>query len=106
MAMEPRILVRKRQGQGQSVQEEPWLGSENERSDRRSASDLSPADANQRVVKDWLNAITDNREPVCSGYAAMKALEMVMAVFAAGLARTRINFPLANRNHPLRPQPR
>jgi len=106
MAMEPRILVHKREGQGKSGQEEPWLESENERSGRRSASDLSLADANQRVVRDWLNAIADNREPVCNGHAAMKALEMVMAVFAAGLERTRINFPLANRNHPLRPQPR
>jgi hypothetical protein len=38
---------------------------------------------------------------VCSGYAAMRALEMAMAVFAAGLARGRVAFPLKNRQHPL-----
>jgi hypothetical protein len=32
----------------------------------------------------------------------MKALEMAMAVFAAGLARQRIEFSLRNRRHPLR----
>jgi predicted dehydrogenase len=59
------------------------------------------ARANERVVNDWLAAISQDREPVCSGYAAMKALEMAMGVFAAGLARGRVAFPLKNRNHPL-----
>ncbi len=57
--------------------------------------------ANERVVADWLEAISQNREPVCSGFAAMKALEMVMAVFAAGLARQRVSFPMKNRQHRL-----
>jgi hypothetical protein len=59
------------------------------------------AGANQRVVNDWLDAITHDREPVCSGYAGMRALEMAMAVFAAGLARGRIEFPMKDRQHPL-----
>ena len=59
------------------------------------------AGANERVVNDWLAAITQDREPVCSGYAAMRALEMAMAVFAAGLARGRIMFPIKDRQHPL-----
>ena len=42
------------------------------------------ARARKRVVNDWLTAITQDREPICSGYARMKALEMAMAVFAAG----------------------
>ncbi len=67
-----------------------------------SASEKSVARANQRVVDDWLEAIAGSRDPVCSGYAGMKALEMAMAVFAAGLARQRIEFPLKNRRHPLR----
>jgi hypothetical protein len=57
--------------------------------------------ANERVVNDWLAAITQDREPMCNGYAGMKALEMVMAVFAAGLVRGRVAFPLKNRQHPL-----
>ena len=59
------------------------------------------ARANGRVADDWLAAIRQNREPVCSGYAGMKALEMAMAVFAAGLSGNRVAFPLKNRNHPL-----
>jgi hypothetical protein len=56
---------------------------------------------NRRVVDDWLAAIAEQRDPVCSGYAAMKSLEMIHAVFAAGLSRGRVEFPLQNRAHPL-----
>jgi len=65
-------------------------------------SAMSVASANQRVVDDWLAAIAANRDPICSGYAGMRALEMGMAVFAAGLARQRVEFPLRSRSHPLR----
>jgi hypothetical protein len=67
------------------------------------ASENTAARANQRVVDDWLAAIEEGRDPICSGYAGMKALEMAMAVFAAGLARQRVDFPLKSRRHPLRP---
>ena len=60
--------------------------------------------ANQRVVDDWLGAIETNREPICSGFSGMKALEMVHAVFAAGLSGQRVAFPLKNRAHPLAQQ--
>ncbi len=59
--------------------------------------------ANQRVLNDWLEAIQGNREPVCSGRAAMKAIEMALAVFQAGLTRERVALPLARRSHPLQP---
>jgi predicted dehydrogenase len=57
--------------------------------------------ANQLVVDDWLTAIAENREPACSGHAAMKSLEMIHAIFAAGVARARVELPLKNRQHPL-----
>lgn len=57
--------------------------------------------ANRRVVDDWLAAIAENREPLCSGHAAMKSLEMIHAVFAAGLSRGRVALPLQDREHPL-----
>jgi predicted dehydrogenase len=57
--------------------------------------------ANKFVVDDWLAAIAENREPACSGQAAMKSLEMIHAVFAAGLSRGRVELPLKNRAHPL-----
>ena len=59
--------------------------------------------ANRRVVEDWLEAISANREPQCSGRNAMRALEMVMAVYQAGLSGKRATFPLASRQHPLNP---
>ncbi|MBI3851547.1 MAG: Gfo/Idh/MocA family oxidoreductase [Verrucomicrobia bacterium] len=58
--------------------------------------------ANQRVVDDWLEAIQKNREPVCSGRAGMKAVEMVMAVYHAGLSGARVPMPLTDRSHPLK----
>lgn len=57
--------------------------------------------ANRRVVDDWLEAIAAQREPVCSGHAAMKSLEMIHAVVAAGLSRGRVALPLSERAHPL-----
>jgi predicted dehydrogenase len=59
------------------------------------------AGANRRVLDDWLAAIHENREPVCSGYNAMKSIEMCMGIFEAGLSRARVSFPLKNRKHPL-----
>ena len=56
---------------------------------------------NRRVVDDWLAAIAGNREPACSGDAAMRSLEMIHAVFAAGISRGRVSLPLQNRRHPL-----
>jgi len=57
--------------------------------------------ANRRVVDDWLEAIRTNREPACSGRGAMRALEMVMAVYHAGLSGQRVLLPLTDRRHPL-----
>ena len=69
-----------------------------------SAPVTSPSDTlepNRWVVDDWQAAITANREAACSGHAAMKSLEMIHAVFAAGLSRGRIALPLGRRSHPL-----
>ena len=68
-----------------------------------SAEQRSFGPANRRLVEEWLEAIRANREPQCSGRNAMRALEMVMAVYQAGLSGKRATFPLANRQHPLNP---
>lgn len=60
-----------------------------------------PIAANRAVVDDWLAAIAADREPTCSGFAAMKSLEMIHAIFAAGVSRGRVELPLQNRAHPL-----
>ncbi len=57
--------------------------------------------ANRLVVADWLAAIAEDREPVCSGKNAVRALEMVHGVWQAGTTMKRAYFPLANRFHPL-----
>lgn len=57
--------------------------------------------AHRRVVRDWLLAIDENREPLGSGERAMKAIEMAHGVFEAGLTGRRVEFPLAKRSHPL-----
>tara|TARA_Y100001934_G_scaffold293_1_gene349 strand:- start:6926 stop:8110 length:1185 start_codon:yes stop_codon:yes gene_type:complete len=57
--------------------------------------------AHRRAVSDWLQAIEQYREPLASGQRAMKAIEMAHGVFQSGIEGRRIDFPLANRAHPL-----
>lgn len=57
--------------------------------------------ANRLVLRDWLAAIAEDRDPVCSAENAMKCLEMVHGVWQAGATKKRAYFPLANRRHPL-----
>lgn len=105
MEMVPRIYTLKEGGwtpQGKTLQWRLW---EQDPTLHLADSERVFASANARVTDDWLDAIRLNREPVCSGYAGMKALEMGMAVFAAGLSRNRVLFPLKNRQHPLIAQP-
>jgi hypothetical protein len=56
---------------------------------------------NAQLVDDWLAAIETNREPASSGLTARNAIEMVMAVYQAGLSRARVSLPLKQREHPL-----
>lgn len=57
--------------------------------------------AHRRVVRDWLLAIDEKREPLASGERAMKAIEMAHGVFQSGLEGKRVSFPLTRRSHPL-----
>lgn len=57
--------------------------------------------ANARLMDDLLEAIAKNRAPECSGHNAMKAIELVMAVYHAALSAKRVPLPLTNRKHPL-----
>ena len=57
--------------------------------------------SHRRVVRDWLNAIAENREPLGSGERAMKAIEMAHGVFQSGIEGKRVEFPLVKRTHPL-----
>jgi len=98
----PRIYLKKPgawTGEGNLSEWRVW---EEDPLSKFNAAERTLAKANERVVNEWLAAIAENREPVCSGEAATKALEMAMAVFSAGLTRSRVEFPLKNREHPLK----
>ena len=75
---------------------------ENDPALNATTAERSTETANKRVVDDWLEAIDKNRSPACSGHAAMKSLEMIMAVYQAALSERRIALPLAARGHPLK----
>lgn len=102
MEMVPRIYTIKRGPSKEKRMTDEWLVWEGDPTADYPAAEKSTQKANARVVDDWLAAIEQNREPVCSGFAAMKALEMALAVFAAGLSKTRVELPLKNRQHPLK----
>jgi predicted dehydrogenase len=63
--------------------------------------DKTTGAANRRLVDDFLDAITKDRDPICSGKNAAWALEMVMGVYRSALSGARAEFPLKDRNHPL-----
>ncbi len=94
MDIDPRIYI---------LKTEPW--SDGGKTDRWQRFDQPTekgfAAANQRVTADWLRAISEKREPACSGYNGMKALEMVMAVYDSALKRSAVTLPLPSRQHPL-----
>ncbi len=95
----PEILIREH-GKAASAKD-AWLPLEGDPVLQLRPEDKTVAKANARLVDDWLAAIAEDREPVCSGFDGMKALEMAHAVFESGLQRTRIALPLAKRAHPL-----
>ena len=78
-----------------------WRRWENDPFVNVTAAERGSGSANRRLVDDWLDAIENKRDPVCSGRNAMKALEMVMAVYQAALSASRVPLPLAERKHPL-----
>jgi predicted dehydrogenase len=96
--VEPHVLVRKSSGDWQVTgREDHWqpLGG----TPGPAANDF--ATQNRRVLDDLLEAIRTDREPVCSGRNAAKAVEMVMAVYQAALSGARVPLPLVDRRHPL-----
>jgi predicted dehydrogenase len=53
------------------------------------------------MVRDLLEAIEKDREPVCNARDARWAIEMVMAVYQSQRSGARVPFPLKDRKHPL-----
>jgi predicted dehydrogenase len=96
--VEPHVLVRKSSGDwqvtGRDDRWEPLGGTPG-------SKENDFATQNRRVLDDLLDAIRTDREPTCSGRNAAKAVEMVMAVYAAALSGARVPLPLVDRKHPL-----
>jgi len=97
----PRVYILKAGTWKEGGKSDVWEPMENDPTLNATEAERSIEAANKRVVDDWLDAIEKNRLPVCGGFGAMKALEMVMAVYEAGLSGTRVQLPLLNRAHPL-----
>jgi predicted dehydrogenase len=99
----PSVLVREAdeaKREGQTIAWRPW---KDDPTLPAPPQERSVTAANRRVTDDWLAAIRSNREPACSGRNGMRALEMAMAIFQAGLTGDRIALPLAQRGHALAP---
>jgi predicted dehydrogenase len=56
---------------------------------------------NVAAIQDLLAAIHEDRQPLCSVYAARSTIEMIMAVFESQRQGKPVAFPLENRQHPL-----
>ena len=57
--------------------------------------------ANALMVHDLVEAIEQDRKPMCSEVDGRWTIEMIMGVYEAQRTGGRVTFPLRNRNHPL-----
>jgi hypothetical protein len=55
----------------------------------------------RRLLRDLLDAIVEDREPLSSGEDGLKALELVMAVLESHRQHAPVALPLARRDHPV-----
>lgn len=64
-------------------------------------SDIRHAGGNLAVATDLLQAIEENRQPLCSVYEARAAIEMIVAAFESQLVGGPVSLPLVSRVNPL-----
>ncbi|MFM7149525.1 MAG: gfo/Idh/MocA family oxidoreductase, partial [Gemmataceae bacterium] len=64
--------------------------------------DASLDAGNVWIVKDLLEAIAKDRQPLSSVYDGRAALEMILAVYESHRQGQPVALPLTNREHPLR----
>ena len=98
----PNVRILKAGSWSEAGRTDQWQPVEGDPTLKLNKEDLSFAAANRRVVDDWFASIRSDRDPACSGYNGMKAVEMCHGVFEAGLKKSRVEFPLKNREHPLK----
>ncbi|MDO5581347.1 MAG: Gfo/Idh/MocA family oxidoreductase [Planctomycetia bacterium] len=59
------------------------------------------ASARRYAVWDLMQAIKEDRQPVCNAFEAQKVMEMIYGVYTSHLQNKPIEFPLKDRSHPL-----
>jgi predicted dehydrogenase len=64
-------------------------------------SDGGLGQGNLWIVKDLIEAIEQDRQPLGSIYDGRAALEMILAVYESHRLKRAVDFPLVNRQHPL-----
>ena len=57
---------------------------------------------NQLAIIDLIDAIENDRKPVSSAEDAVAALEMIVGAYESQLSGGRVDFPIENREHPLK----
>jgi predicted dehydrogenase len=98
----PRIMIRPAGKWEADARTDTWRPLDDDPSLELPAQARTTAAQNARVREDWLAAIVQKREPACSGYNAAAAVEMVHAVWRAGLTQARVSLPLRARSHEAR----
>jgi hypothetical protein len=63
--------------------------------------DGSAIQGNIWIVKDLMEAIEQDRQPLGSMYDGRAALEMILATYESHRRKGPVEFPLENRKHPL-----
>jgi len=97
----PTVLIRNRNSKPGAGIADEWVPLPGDPTLGQTPEQRGFGPANRRLLDDWIDAITGNREPQCSARNAMKAIEMVMAVYEAALIRCRVILPMDKRTHPL-----
>ncbi len=57
--------------------------------------------SNRFAVWDLMRAIEEDRQPISNVYNARLAVEMICGIYASGLSRCAVDFPITDREHPL-----
>ena len=57
---------------------------------------------NQLAIMDLIDAIENDGKPVSSAEDAVAALEMIVGAYESQLCGSRVEFPIKNREHPLK----
>ncbi len=56
---------------------------------------------NELAILDLIDAIENDRKPISAAEDAVAALEMILGAYESQLTGKRVQFPIANREHPL-----